>query len=143
MNGPVSRFVASFLGKSNFLALRVVGADGERTICRSGDLTIHHRGKPAGPGVELLLALRPERLGILSGEANPDWNTVSAEVVDVSYFGNSIEVLAQAPTLGRLLVRARGAKPSRWRSPAPGSRRPGRPTRLSRCSRSGENAATE
>jgi putative spermidine/putrescine transport system ATP-binding protein len=103
---PVSRFVASFLGKSNFLVLRVVGANGERTICRSGDLTIHHRGKPAQPGVELLLALRPEKLGILSGEANPDWNTVQAEVVDISYFGSSIEVLAEAPTLGRLLVRA-------------------------------------
>jgi putative spermidine/putrescine transport system ATP-binding protein len=103
---PASRFVASFLGKSNFLALRVVGADGDRAVCRSGDMTIHHRGKPARPGVELLLALRPEKLGILSGEADPDWNTVEAEVVDVSYFGSSIEMLAQTPALGRLLVRA-------------------------------------
>jgi putative spermidine/putrescine transport system ATP-binding protein len=102
---PVSRFVASFLGKSNFLALRVVGANGDCAVCRSGDITIHHRGKPAPPGTELLLALRPEKLRILSGEADPEWNAVEAEVVDVSYFGSAIEMLAQAPELGRLLVR--------------------------------------
>ncbi len=104
---PVSRFVASFLGKSNFLALQVVGADGDVTVCRSGDLTIHHCGKPALPGAEMLLALRPEKLCILAdGGADPDWNTVEAQVVDVSYFGSSIEMIAEASGLGRLLVRA-------------------------------------
>ncbi len=104
---PASRFVASFLGKSNFLALQVVGADGDMAVCRSGDMTIHHRGKPGGPGVEMLLALRPEKLRILAdGQANLGWNTVEARVVDVSYFGSAIEMIAEAPGVGRLLVRA-------------------------------------
>jgi putative spermidine/putrescine transport system ATP-binding protein len=104
---PESRFVANFIGKSNFLNLRVIGLEGDSAVCRSGDQTVRHRGSSAQIGVEMLLALRPEKITILRGtEVDPNWNAVEAEVVDVSYFGNSIEFVAQALTLGRLLVRA-------------------------------------
>jgi putative spermidine/putrescine transport system ATP-binding protein len=104
---PASRFVASFLGKSNFLKLQVVGTDGDHVLCRSGDLTIRHHGHAGRAGVDVLLALRPEKLGIVPhGESGPDCNAVEAEIVDVSYFGSSIEIFAQASTLGRLLARA-------------------------------------
>ena len=104
---PESRFVASFVGKSNFLNLRVIGHEGDSTVCKSGEQTVRHRGASAQIGVEMLLALRPEKITILRGtEIDPNWNAVEAKVVDVSYFGGSIEFVAQALTLGRLLVRA-------------------------------------
>jgi ABC-type Fe3+/spermidine/putrescine transport system ATPase subunit len=104
---PASRFVASFLGKSNFLKLQAVGTEGGCIICRCGDLTVRHRGNSVRAGAEILLALRPEKLSIRrETEAAPDCNSVEAEVVDVSYFGSSIEIFTQASALGRLLVRA-------------------------------------
>jgi putative spermidine/putrescine transport system ATP-binding protein len=106
---PATRFVASFLGKSNFLDLRIVGSDGDRTVCKSGDMTIFHRATAPRreSGADMLLALRPEKLGVLSGAAaNPDWNAVDAEILDVSYLGGTIEMLAEAAALGKLLVRA-------------------------------------
>jgi putative spermidine/putrescine transport system ATP-binding protein len=108
---PASRFVASFLGKSNFLKLQVVGTEGDSTVCRNGNLTIRHRGNSARAGAEILLALRPEKLSIWrESEAVPRCNTVEAEVLDVSYFGGSIEIFAQASTLGRLLIRAHASE---------------------------------
>lgn len=117
---PASKFVANFLGKSNFLDLRIVGTDGDRTVCKSGAMTIFHRSTaPYGdPGAAILLALRPEKLGILLGkEADPDWNLVDAEIIDVSYLGSTIEMLAEASALGRLLVRAPAGQAAAFAQP--------------------------
>ena len=106
---PASQFVASFLGKSNFLDLEVIGGDGDGIVCRRGEMTIVHRdgGARRASGSSMLLALRPEKVGILSGGTpDPGCNTVAAEIVDVSYYGSTIEMLAEASALGRLLVRA-------------------------------------
>jgi putative spermidine/putrescine transport system ATP-binding protein len=103
---PVSKFVASFLGKSNFIELDVVGREGDRVVCRRGNLTIFHRGKsPASDMV--LLALRPEKLRIATGDdSESKLNLVEGKIVDASYFGNAIEISVDANGLGRLLVRA-------------------------------------
>jgi putative spermidine/putrescine transport system ATP-binding protein len=106
---PASQFVASFLGKSNFLDLEVVGGDGDGTVCRRGETTIVHRdgGARRAAGSSMLLALRPEKVGILAGGTpDPGCNAVAVEIVDVSYYGSTIEMLAEASALGRLLVRA-------------------------------------
>ena len=86
---------------------RAVG-DSDGTVCRRGEMTIVHRdgGAQRASGSAMLLALRPEKVGILSGSAPaPGCNSVAAEIVDVSYYGSTIEMLTDAASLGRLLVR--------------------------------------
>jgi putative spermidine/putrescine transport system ATP-binding protein len=104
---PTSRFVASFLGKSNFIALDAVERNGSGAVGRRGDVLVAHQGSaPAGSTV--LLALRPEKIAISSpGQPRlPGRNYVSARVLHASYLGNAIELVAEAGSLGELTVRA-------------------------------------
>jgi putative spermidine/putrescine transport system ATP-binding protein len=119
---PSSRFVASFLGKSNFLAFETLGRDGDVVAGRVGGQTILHRS-PGGADGTLLLALRPEKLQIVRpGPVGAGWNAVDARVIDASYLGNAVEFVADAGPLGHLAVRA----PSSDAALA----QPGRPIRL-------------
>jgi putative spermidine/putrescine transport system ATP-binding protein len=105
---PASRFVASFLGKSNFLELDLVDGGGEIAVCRRADVVLRHRGarRSSGP---ILLALRPEKIAVVE-RPEPGRNAVSARLASVSYFGASAELLADAGALGALIVRAPSAQ---------------------------------
>ena len=101
---PGSRFVASFLGKSNFIPVTVTGHDGGCAVCRRGDVTLHHAGDVSG---DVLLTLRPEKLSIVAaGFAEGNHNIVTATVTEVTYLGNAVELVAHAGALGPLIVRA-------------------------------------
>ena len=99
---PATRFVADFLGKSNFLAGRILerqqdgftyAVDGARFV----------QAGPAPSGEEVLIALRPEKIGIAaSGEAAP--NTVEGTIIAWSYFGTSFALVVQTAAAGRLQV---------------------------------------
>jgi putative spermidine/putrescine transport system ATP-binding protein len=107
---PSSRFVASFLGKSNFMALDVVERTGSGIAGRCGEILVRHAGStPAGPA--MLLALRPEKIAIAApGEPRqPDRNYVPARVLHASYLGNAIEIVADGGSLGELTVRAQAS----------------------------------
>jgi putative spermidine/putrescine transport system ATP-binding protein len=72
---PATRFVADFLGKSNFLP---------------------------GPGGSLL-ALRPEKISVLADGETAD-HEVAGTIAAWSYFGASFALVVQAGALGRLAV---------------------------------------
>jgi putative spermidine/putrescine transport system ATP-binding protein len=86
---PRSRFVADFLGKSNFLAGRAAGTTtggftyqcGVHTLVQAAD------GAPAPrDGESVLIALRPEKIEV--GETPPDTaNWLSGVLVDGTYLG--------------------------------------------------------
>jgi putative spermidine/putrescine transport system ATP-binding protein len=105
---PASKFVASFLGKSNFIEMSVAGRDKDYLVCQRGNLTIFHRGETkAVRGDTVLLALRPEKLRVaLSDDGERDLNTITVKVLDMSYLGNAVEIIVEADVLGRLIVRA-------------------------------------
>ncbi|MEP9378349.1 ABC transporter ATP-binding protein [Aquabacter sp. CN5-332] len=104
---PASRFVASFLGKSNFLELERAGRDGDVVVGRRGDTVVRHRGVSDGDTEgSLLLTLRPEKIALADAPEMPGHNVVRARVLDVSYLGSAIEMIADAGPLGRMIVRA-------------------------------------
>jgi putative spermidine/putrescine transport system ATP-binding protein len=105
---PTSRFVASFLGKSNFLQLEMVEPTSSGAVGRCRGVLVAHSG-PAPAGPTLLLALRPEKIAISGpGETQlPGRNYVAARVLHASYLGNAVELVADARGLGELTVRAR------------------------------------
>ncbi|HZW05798.1 MAG TPA: ABC transporter ATP-binding protein [Phycisphaerales bacterium] len=90
---PGSRFVAEFLGETNFIEGTLIdaGAGGARVRTGAGELRSAH-APPAGvgPGSPLALSLRPEALrltweGGAGGEGTG--NTMSGRVVESTYLG--------------------------------------------------------
>ena len=62
---PTSRFVADFIGETNLLPGRIVSvADGIATVELPGGGAVRGRAGTAGPGAEVTLAVRPERVAI-------------------------------------------------------------------------------
>ncbi len=125
-NRPISRFVAGFLGRSNFWPGCVEQA-GHGTftysagacspgVGSSGRHLLRQDGAGQKPGNAVLIALRPEKLTVLDGDAGMA-NQVAGQVTGCSYLGESWLVDLGVPGLGRMQV----AVPT-WRRAPP---RPG------------------
>jgi len=71
---PVNAFVADFLGDANFLRATVVDAGaGQLVAVTGGGLRVTVTAtRPAGPGQELVLVLRPEALRLLAAGESDD-----------------------------------------------------------------------
>jgi putative spermidine/putrescine transport system ATP-binding protein len=120
---PATRFVADFLGKSNFLQGNVVAVDGGRFTYAAGSgryvQTIADLRPRVGDAV--LIALRPEKIRIggavaMGGDAgslaasNParadGENAVAGEITTWSYQGMHFHFLVRTAGLGELMVTA-------------------------------------
>jgi putative spermidine/putrescine transport system ATP-binding protein len=102
---PATRFVASFLGESNFLNGRIVdvGRDGFRYSV--GRQTFVQTGPaPQQRGTEVTIALRPERIDIATVAAEGP-NAIAGRVVDFRYHGSNFLVQVQTDVAGTVLVR--------------------------------------
>ncbi len=111
---PRTRFVADFLGKSNFLQ-GVVGesvpggfvlAAGATQLVQAGDE--HHR--PAH-GSRVLLSLRPEKIALLTEDETAE-NSVTGTITAWSYLGAGYQLTVDVRDLGPLRV----ALPT-WQAP--------------------------
>ena len=118
---PATRFVAGFVGETNFCAGTVLGRDGERQQVSIGGTVMPIASRlVAAPGSEITVAVRPERLQIAE-----DGDGLEGELVDVIYVGNARRFIVRLPT-GQdwsVLMQADIADASRLL--------PGRPVRLS------------
>jgi putative spermidine/putrescine transport system ATP-binding protein len=101
---PATRFVADFLGKSNFLKGVVrehfeggfaIGAGAARVVQRGG-------ATPA-PGAQVLLSLRPEKMALLADGADAE-NVVSGVIAGWSYLGAGYALNVETPDFGTLRV---------------------------------------
>jgi spermidine/putrescine transport system ATP-binding protein len=83
---PSTRFVADFIGDTNFLAAERVG--GGRFRLRDSDVSVEVPEEPAaGDSREVTLAVRPERSELLAGDAGAKGAVVSGTLSNVVYFG--------------------------------------------------------
>ena len=104
---PRTRFVAAFIGRSNWFAGTLDGAaaPGVRrfTTGEGLHLTVADReGRPAG---RWSLCVRPERLRLKHAAADPTWeNELLATVVDVTYLGAEVRYLVALASGGVLSV---------------------------------------
>ena len=108
---PASRFVAGFLGRSNFWRADNITAAGEGFAYTTGGAVFKQDGAiPPGP---VLIALRPEKLLVLTGDAALP-NRVTGTVVMCSYLGDAWLVQVDVTALGRLqlvITTWRGSQP--------------------------------
>ncbi len=99
---PATRFVADFLGRSNFVHAAVTERGAGSFVCEAGG----HRFVQAGPapaGISALLALRPEKISVLrDGQAAA--NTIEGRLAAWSYLGAAYQLEVEAGALGRLAV---------------------------------------
>ncbi|MCY3839166.1 MAG: ABC transporter ATP-binding protein [Gammaproteobacteria bacterium] len=89
---PERAFVAHFIGENNLVAGTVVGSDGDICVVDTEGGTVHAfdvKGNP--PGDEVLLAIRPERVGV-AAETGQYANELEADVVDVVFIGDHLRV---------------------------------------------------
>jgi len=89
---PRNRFVAGFLGRSNFLDGRVTGHEGEEALIETplGGLRATADALPA-PGAHVCVAIRPEALSVTTEEP-AQANRVRGEIADITYLGAHQEV---------------------------------------------------
>jgi len=88
---PATRFVAGFIGESNFLEGEVAGLQGRDVAARVAGATVVAICKqPPAIGARVVLAIRPERIGFrdLSSPAPQDRsNRIKAVVREVTFVG--------------------------------------------------------
>ena len=89
-DAPANAFVASFLGRANFLPATVDSVDGDRAVCRlSGGAAWRVRvggDAPREPGAPVRLMMRPEGLEFAADGAD---GALAARVLDRRYAGSA------------------------------------------------------
>jgi putative spermidine/putrescine transport system ATP-binding protein len=103
---PGSRFVAGFLGRSNFLEARVTAGGSEAVTLDCRGVTLRQQGaadwRPV-PGASALLALRPNKIVLLArGEAAA--NEVMGRITTALYAGTVMQLVVETPVHAALEV---------------------------------------
>lgn len=102
---PVSRYVADFVGTSNFIPGRVEGVrDGRATLLHATGLRFEARVAPGvANGAEGCLSIRPEQIR-MSRQATADGHDVV--VKNRIFLGEQTEYVVRHPALGELIILA-------------------------------------
>jgi spermidine/putrescine transport system ATP-binding protein len=125
---PVNRFVADFIGTSNFIKATVVGTDPAthratvRTspALRSGasqELTMHGTVTASGTlptaGDAVIVAVRPERVEVVPASADTaaadGWTAVPGRLRQGTYLGDQTEYRIETDAVGELVARRQNA----------------------------------
>ena len=88
---PRNRHVAEFVGDVNILPGRLAAVEGEMVTVETaaaGRLELDESEVAAGPGSEVFVAIRPEKIAIGHDEPAQAVNRVEGEVWDIGYLGD-------------------------------------------------------
>jgi len=111
---PATRFVADFLGKSNFIPGKVaqVNKDGFNYITGENVYRQSSDADTVCSDEEVLIAIRPEKIAISESPPGEAANCINGEIKTWNYFGSNFQATVQTDNLGELTVLAPA-----WRSP--------------------------
>jgi spermidine/putrescine transport system ATP-binding protein len=104
---PNCRFVADFIGETNFLEGVVQGQEeGYATVLVGGRLPVMvETEQPVEPGREVTLAIRPEKIWLRPREGPPEHNSLPCQVKQVVYVGNDTRFHVRVSERVTLVVR--------------------------------------
>ncbi|MDB5373647.1 MAG: polyamine transporter ATP-binding protein [Belnapia sp.] len=111
---PRTRFVADFLGKSNFIRGLVRESRPSGLLLQAGATTLVQQapgGPRPAPGTTALLSLRPEKIALLAAGETAE-NSVSGSILSWAYLGSGFLLVVRTADLGEIRV----ALPA-WRAP--------------------------
>ena len=104
-SNPATRFVAGFIGDSNFLDATILESDAGKARLALADGAIVD-GVPLHANVpknrKAALMLRPERIGLTSGAGT---GQLTARVRDITFLGNNIQLLVEPNGIEAISVR--------------------------------------
>lgn len=116
---PVNRFVADFIGSSNFMAGTVASIEsGTNQVVVTSDRGLALRGWVTDPearlevGQAVTVVTRPERLEVVRQDADPageGWTAVPGRINQGTYLGDQTEFRVQTDSAGELIVRRQNA----------------------------------
>ncbi|MBI3506562.1 MAG: ABC transporter ATP-binding protein [Proteobacteria bacterium] len=95
---PANRFVADFVGRSNFIEGRI---EAPGRFVSQGGLSIACGDGPAGPAT---LAMRPERLALLGASTTAMDNRFDGKVEFLSYLGAAIDLHVRLSPAERVIL---------------------------------------
>jgi putative spermidine/putrescine transport system ATP-binding protein len=100
---PASRFVASFIGESNFLDAAPDGRDGALHVLRHGGSLMRAPGDAAAG----TLMVRPEKIAVLATHPGADAsrNVLPATVADMTFVGESRRYALQTETGAQVIAK--------------------------------------
>ena len=103
---PKTRFVAGFLGESNFLKGRVSGISGDDISYDIGGTGYRQKanGRLPASGEEILIAMRPEKLIVDAERPAGSANAIEGTVRNWNYFGSSFHMTLDHPGIGDIVV---------------------------------------
>ena len=105
---PVDRYVAGFIGQSNFIAGTVVEAGEQVTIKTEGSVLFRAPkskvAKSLSAGDNAVIAIRPEQIS-LGTKREVEGKGFDGRVLQVTFLGDQTEYHVQTEEAGRLLVR--------------------------------------
>jgi spermidine/putrescine transport system ATP-binding protein len=101
-NFPTSRFVADFIGESNFFEISLDGQPGVATLSDGSKVGVPH-DSPRSAGAASTLMVRPESIHLFAPEEAPE-GAISAKTVQKSFLGSYTRVavrcdVAEEPVL--------------------------------------------
>ncbi|MBP7597167.1 MAG: ABC transporter ATP-binding protein [Pseudoxanthomonas sp.] len=118
---PATRFVAGFIGNSNFMPVRIesrTGDEAELSLPDGQRLATRRLHCEARPGDKAALMVRPDGLRLEDGRPRSDDSiSVNVHVRDMSYLGDSVQYLVSTPWQQEISVRQplEQASQMRWR----------------------------
>jgi spermidine/putrescine transport system ATP-binding protein len=106
---PRSRFVADFIGQTNFIECDVLGPDGRFVACRTaGGETIRAIPAVEAPaGGTITVAVRPEKVSLdaeAPGGLSANWNRLTGTLTEVIYLGTHTQLVVALPGEGQIVV---------------------------------------
>lgn len=87
---PATRYAASFIGSVNLFNGHVVSHENDMVLIHSeeagSDLLVHH-SQPLNPGMEVTVAIRPEKIAVRDHHAD-DPNSIHGIIQEIAYLGD-------------------------------------------------------
>lgn len=110
---PVTRFVADFIGTTNFLEGRILSASDTLAVVEVEGLGQLRANCQAGitPNQQVTLAVRPERIGFADASTIGADNQLGGVVEEVIFVGNDTQYFVRLPDGSRLMVREQNRVP--------------------------------
>jgi iron(III) transport system ATP-binding protein len=103
---PANRFVAEFIGTSNFMNGTVVAVDDAVLLVETESGRLQAQVKETSAvGDQITLAVRPEGVEMRAGQSQGGINELHGEVVTRSFLGDSVDHLVRVGSI-ELMVRA-------------------------------------
>ncbi len=103
---PATRFVADFIGESNFVPAHVVRVEGEEALISAGGVQVHVAKGCGGyaPGDEVTMTVRPEKL-MLNRPDLVNGHSLCGTIREAVYVGTDTRFVVALPTGETLVAR--------------------------------------